>query len=499
MFKIKWNKENTLAAVYATGVLILTLTGVSIIVNVRALYAWFSDFFSTVSPVVYALVLAYVINPLLKLFERQLLARLSIRKKNIAPRIRRIIALVATYASLGLFLFLIGLLVIPQIVGNHETIINNTSSFLVSAVDKIGAFLGLGDSDVTSLENGISEYAARFLSYLGATASTFVLGILRFLLGLFISFFVLLYKEKLIATTKKFLASVLSPKRFNNVMSVAHLTDRTFGRFFIGKIFDSLIIGVLSFVVFWIFRMPYYPLLSVIVCITNVIPYFGPIIGAIPCVILVMTDSIAKATLLAALILIIQQLDGNVIGPKILGNATGLSSLWVVVSITVIGSFFGFVGMLIAVPLFSVLYTLVKEKTELVLKKRGLPTETAAYAGQNPIELLEESAMRRAENAPIPEIGGELSAELYEVDDSFEASSYFSVEIALTDGSDAVPETSDRPEAPAVPETDAPLTDAAETGEGEASDSPEVPAVPETDAPLTDAAETGEGEASDEV
>ena len=253
-------------------------------------------------------------------------------------------------------------------------------------------------------------------------------------------------------------------------MSVAHLTDRTFGRFFIGKIFDSLIIGVLSFVVFWIFRMPYYPLLSVIVCITNVIPYFGPIIGAIPCVILVMTDSIAKATLLAVLILIIQQLDGNVIGPKILGNATGLSSLWVVVSITVIGSFFGFVGMLIAVPLFSVLYTLVKEKTELVLKKRGLPTETAAYAGQNPIELLEESAMRRAENAPIPEIGGELSAELYEVDDSFEASSYFRCETALTDGSDAVPETSDSPEAPTVPETDAPLTDAAETGEEEASD-----------------------------
>lgn len=425
MFKIKWNKANTLAAVYATSVLILTLTGVSIIVNIRALYGWFSDFFSTVSPVVYALVLAYVINPLLKFFERQLLSRLRIRHRDLSPRIRRIVSLVATYASLGLLLFLIGLLVIPQIVGNYETIINNTSSFLVSAVDKIGEFLGLGDSDIKKLENGISEYAARFLSYLGATASTLLLGILRFFLGLFISFFVLLYKEKLIAVTKKLLASILSAKRFNNVMSVVRLTDRTFGRFFIGKIFDSLIIGVLSFVVFWIFRMPYYPLLSVIVCVTNVIPYFGPIIGAIPCVILVMTDSITKATLLAVMILIIQQLDGNVIGPKILGNATGLSSLWVVVSITVIGSFFGFVGMLVAVPLFSVLYTLVKERTELVLKKRGLPTETAAYAGQNPIELLEESAMRRAENAPIPSEDGELSEELIAVDPSFESESYF--------------------------------------------------------------------------
>ncbi len=425
MFKIKWNKANTLAAIYATGVLILTLTGVSIIVNIRALYGWFSEFFSTVSPVVYALVLAYVINPLLKFFERQLLARLRIRHRDLSPRIRRIAALIATYASLGLFLFLIGLLVIPQIVANYEIIIQRTSDFLVSTVDKVGDFLGLGTADINELEKSISEYAARFLSYVGAIASSLLIGLLRFLLGLFISFFVLLYKEKLIAISKKFLASILSAKHFNNVMSVVHLTDRTFGRFFIGKIFDSLIIGVLSFVVFWIFRMPYYPLLSVIVCVTNVIPYFGPIIGAVPCVILVMTDSITKATLLALMILIIQQLDGNVIGPRILGNATGLSSLWVVVSITVIGSFFGFVGMLIAVPLFSVLYTLIKERTERVLKKRGLPTETSAYVGQNPIDLLEESAMRRAENAPVPSDVAELFEELYAVDPTFNSESYF--------------------------------------------------------------------------
>ena len=468
MFKIKWNKANTLAAIYATGVLILTLTGVSIIVNIRSLYGWFTEFFSTISPIVYALVLAYVINPLLKFFEKQLISRLHLRKKDSSPRIRRIISLVITYATLLLLLFLIGLLVIPQIVGNYETIINNTSDFLVSSVEKIGASLGLGDADIADFKNSISEYATDFLSYIGSIASTLVVGILKFLLGLFISIFVLLYKEKLIAITKKFLASILSAKRFNSIMSVVRLTDRTFGRFFVGKIFDSLIIGVLSFVVFWIFRMPYYPMLSVIICVTNVIPYFGPIIGAIPCVILVMTDSVTKAVALAVMILIIQQLDGNVIGPKILGNATGLSSLWVVVSITIIGSFFGFVGMLVAVPLFSVLYTLVKERTEKVLTSRGLPTETSAYAGQNPIDLLEESANRRAENAPVPSDVSELFEEFYAVDPTFDSESYFyntdvlpteetadePLTESLADESDADPSPS-----PETPEADTEVSD----------------------------------------
>jgi hypothetical protein len=272
----------------------------------------------------------------------------------------------------------------------------------------------------------------------------------------------LLNKEKMIAITKKFLASWLSAKHFNNVMNVVRLTDRTFGRFMIGNIFDSLVVGVLCFITFWIFRMPYYPLLSVIIFVTNMIPYFGPVIGAIPCIILVMTDSVGKAILLAAMILIIQQLDGNVIAPKILGNATGLSSLWVVVSITVIGSFFGFIGMLIAVPLFSVLYTLIKERTEQVLKKRGLPTETAAYAGQNPIELLEESAKRRAENAPVPSDVAELFEELYTVDPTFDSESYFY-------GTE-LEETPTEAEAPLTETDGAPSCVTAEGGEEEVAD-----------------------------
>ncbi len=423
MFKINWNKSNTLMAIYACAVLILTLTGISIIVNIRFLYLAITGFFNAISPVIYALVFAYIINPLLKVTEKRLVSRLKFRKKTISPRVCRLLSLLLAYVILALLLFLVGLLVIPQIIGNYENIVNKTSDFLSYAIEKMGGFFGFGSEDASGK---ISEYASTLLAYLGTAGGRFALAVLKFLLGLFISFFVLFYKEKLIASVKKLLASILPARFFNRTMSITRLTDRTFGRFFIGKIFDSLIIGVLAFIVFWIARMPYYPLLAVIVCITNVIPYFGPIIGAVPCVVLVLIEGgVPRALAVAIIILVIQQLDGNVIGPKILGSATGLSSLWVVVSITVMGSFFGFVGMVIGVPLFSVLYTIIKEHTEKRLERRGLPTETEAYSEQNPIDLLEESAKRRAENAPAPALLSDQFEELYLSDPDFDFSSYF--------------------------------------------------------------------------
>ena len=451
MFKIHWNKQNTLVAIYAAAVLILTLTGISIIVNIRFLYQTIAGFFDAISPVVYALVLAYIINPLLKVSEKQLISRIKIKNHPISLRMRRLLSLLLTYLTLALFLFLIGLLVIPTIVGNYENIVNKTSDFLSLTIEKIGGMLGM-DDDGASLTKKISAYASTLLVYIGAAGGRFALGILKFLLGLFISFFVLFYKETLIASTKKLLASILPPRRFNRIIRITRLTDRTFGKFFIGKIFDSLIIGVLAFIVFWIGRMPYYPLLAVIVCITNIIPYFGPLIGAVPCVILVLIEAgIPRALVVAVMILIIQQLDGNVIGPKILGSATGLSSLWVVVSITVMGSFFGFVGMVVGVPLFSVLYTIVKEHTEGRLARRGLPTDTEAYADQNPIDLLEESARRRAENAPSPVLISEQFDDLYLNDPDFDFASYFDLPEANASfdaESVTVPEESDASPAP---------------------------------------------------
>lgn len=388
MFKIHWNKKNTTEAIYACAVLAIALTGISLVVHIRVVYAAIRAFLRVISPIVYGLSLAYIINPLLKLIERRVISPIQPKKFRLSPALRRILSLVISYLIVALLLFLIGLLIFPQIVKNYGVIVDSTSDFIQSTILKIGNSFGM---DPEKLIERVGEHSASFLSLLGRIGGEFALWLLLFLIGIFISFFVLLHKEHLQASVKKLLAAILKPKRFNSTMRVARLADRTFGRFFIGKIFDSLIIGVISFVVFWIFRMPYYPLLAAVICITNIIPYFGPIIGAVPCVILVLTESPVKAVWIAVIILIIQQVDGNIIGPKIVGNALGIKSLWVVISITIMGSFFGFVGMLIGAPLFSVLYTIVKEHTEKRLAKRNLPTETTAYADLNPLTVFEES------------------------------------------------------------------------------------------------------------
>lgn len=388
MFKIHWNKKNTTEAIYACAVLAIALTGISIVVHIRVVYDALRAFLRVISPIVYGLSLAYVINPLLKLIERRVIAPIKTKKIRVSPVLRRVLSLFLSYLIVALFLFLIGLLIFPQIVKNYEVIVDSTSDFIQNTITKLSEQFGV---DAEEMNARVGEHAASFLSYLGTIGARFAIWLFLFLVGFIISFFVLLHKEHLRAAVKKLLAALLKPKRFNSTMEVARLADRTFGRFFIGKIFDSLIIGVISFVVFWATRMPYYPLLAAVICVTNIIPYFGPIIGAVPCVILVLTESPVKAIWIAVIILIIQQVDGNIIGPKIVGNAIGIKSLWVVISITIMGSFFGFVGMLIGAPLFSVLYTIVKEHTEKRLEKRNLPTETSAYADLNPMTVFEES------------------------------------------------------------------------------------------------------------
>ena len=155
--------------------------------------------------------------------------------------------------------------------------------------------------------------------------------------------------------------------------------NKTFGGFLSGKIIDSLIIGILTFAIISIFNIPYSVLISVIVGVTNIIPYFGPFLGAIPCgIILLMVDPFKCITFLI-IVLILQQIDGNIIGPKILGDSTGLSSFWVIFAITLFGGFFGVFGMFVGVPLFAVIYAAIRTFINQRLEKKRLPSDTVYY------------------------------------------------------------------------------------------------------------------------
>lgn len=186
-------------------------------------------------------------------------------------------------------------------------------------------------------------------------------------------------KDLLRRQFRKLLFALFSRKKAKEIIEELQYVHRVFGGFILGKIIDSAIIGVITFFVLSIMKMPYTLLVSVIVGVTNVIPFFGPFIGAIPCFFLILLTSPIQSLYFAITILIIQQIDGNIIGPKVLGDSTGLSSFWVLFSILLFGGLFGFVGMIIAVPFWAVILNTLRRSTDKRLRKKALPVSSAEY------------------------------------------------------------------------------------------------------------------------
>jgi len=216
------------------------------------------------------------------------------------------------------------------------------------------------------------------MAYIAKYGPALFSGLKNAFLGLFISIYILISKERLKAQSRKLSAALLKTdkrKRFRKYLRIAH---RTFGNFFVGKSIESLSVLFICLIIFSLFGIPYAPLVSVIVGAANFIPVFGPFLGAIPSFAIIFIADPKKALIFVILVLIIQILDGNVIGPKMLGETTGISSISVIVSI-VIGGYFGVIGMIVAVPIFATVTAIVKDLADTRLKKAELPTDIAKY------------------------------------------------------------------------------------------------------------------------
>lgn len=218
--------------------------------------------------------------------------------------------------------------------------------------------------NITNLSNMISNLLSNSFDYV-ALATSFILGVFtqvkNVILMVIFSIYFLIYKEFLAEQASRIVEAVFKPKKVAFIRHVVKEFNLRFGCFLQGRILDSLCIGVISFVVFMICAIPYYPMIAVIVGITNIIPFFGPFLGAIPSAIIILIVEPRKVILFIILILIIQQLDGNVIGPRILGTAIGLKPVWIIIAIIVMSGLFGIFGMFFGVPIFAVIYTLVSE------------------------------------------------------------------------------------------------------------------------------------------
>lgn len=415
-FTNKYMKWGTTALV----VLILAICFVCLIFRGQSIWSGVNVIFGVAMPVIDGLIIAFIAAPVLNWIEEKLICplcgkcRIDIRKAKVKKRIRAASVLL-TFLFIALVVYSFFAIVIPELLLSIQSIITRFPTYINNLIDLTEKLLADNPDVEAYIESLLSTYSKDLDSFLDnkvmptvnsfiLSASMGVIGMLKSLynlvIGLIISLYVLSGKEKFASQAKKICYALFDRPTANQVISACRFTNKTFIGFLGGKIVDSAIIGVLCFFGTSILNMPYAVLISVIVGVTNIIPFFGPYIGAIPSALLVLMINPVKCIPFILFILALQQLDGNVIGPKILGESTGLSGFWVIFSITFFGGLWGIVGMVVGVPLFAVLYAGISYMVNKLLEKKSLSTATEDY---------EELDHISAEKVYVPMQDAELS------------------------------------------------------------------------------------------
>ena len=379
------------------------------------------------SPFIWGFVIAYLLLPMCRFFEYRMLSPLlkRITKREIpnggAPRLIAIALsiLVAMFAISSMFSFML-----PTVYESIESILMNYNSYIDTLVE---LFSKMFEDD--SALGGELEYIARdlfaqlahwvqstFMPELGSFLSDmtgFIMNItsgvykifkyvMNIFIGIVVSCYLLYNREGFAASFKKLLYAVFGIRRSEQIQRVFRHADDAFMGFISGKILDSLIIGIITFVCCSVLAMPYPAFVSIIIGVTNIIPVFGPFIGAVPCTIIILMVQPVKALIFVIMILIIQQVDGNIIGPKILGSKVGINGFWVMFAIVVCGGLMGVPGMIIGVPLFVLIIGGYNFLIKRALEKRGLASETALYVDMDHMD--EETGV------PVPKMQSQMTA-----------------------------------------------------------------------------------------
>ena len=385
--KINWNNKYATIAMYAFLVIcasILLYLGIS---QINSIKASVNDFIGTLQPFIIGGALAYLLNFILKFYEDYILSHKTF--KRLKKSGKRGIGLLLTYITATIITYLFIQFVLPQLLDSIIGLVNNVPQYLndlTKVTNDIFDNLNLQPEYISLITDKFGEaitYIITLISNLVPVIGNFIVGatssILNIIIGIIISIYILIDKEKFMALGKKIVYALCSEEKAKFILRLATQSNMTFSRFIGGKILDSFIIGLLTFVILTIFKMPYILLISVIVGVTNIIPFFGPFIGGIPAAIIILFVSPIQALWFVVIIIVIQQIDGNIIGPKILGDSIGISAFWILFSLLVAAKFMGFVGMIIGVPLFAIFYSIIKEIVEERLRKKGLPIETEKY------------------------------------------------------------------------------------------------------------------------
>jgi len=383
--KIEWNRKYTTIAIYAIIVILVGLLSAVFLFRFTAIAAKLKEITAVLLPFTIAILVSVLLNPLLDLVEKKLLG--GIKKRSTRRKLGILITYVLVLALVAWGVWYI----IPRTLESIMSIYNAIPSYM----DEIGGLLAVviekfpGGVLPAEIVDMLEEAAQSVYQWLRGILPTVMVGITRitsglfsFLVGIILSVYLLYEKELFFAQGKKIVYAFLPERSADVVVSTLRDGGQKIGGFISGKVLDSLIIGILCFIGMAIMDIPYIVLVSVVVGVTNIIPYFGPFIGAIPSVLFILTENPVKALWFAIFILALQQFDGNILGPRILGESTGLSSIWVIFAILFFGKHLGFVGMVFGVPLFAIIYALLKGLVQYCLWKRGKPLDTREYVSE---------------------------------------------------------------------------------------------------------------------
>ncbi len=383
-------------------VIFISILLVVIFTNLPGFFALLTSIGKILSPLITGVVIAFLLNPLVNFVDCRLGPILEKKlKTQTAKNLSRAAGIVMALIVAGILVYGFFAMLLPQlyesvmnIVDNAGTYFNSIETWATNILEDNPEIQGYVDKGLEQLrgfiENWVTTTFLSDMSKLVTTVSTSVFAVIKsltnFIIGLVASIYMLWSKDTFRAQTKKIMVATMRPSAADRLLALGRNAYRIFNGFIIGKLIDSSIIGVLCYIGCSVLKMPFTALIATIVGVTNIIPFFGPIIGAVPSGFLILLVDPLKAFYFVIFVIVLQQLDGNVIGPKILGNTVGISGFWVLASITIAASIFGFAGMLLGVPVFALLYVIISDSVNARLRKKQHSTVTEDYRDIQTVE-----------------------------------------------------------------------------------------------------------------
>ena len=345
------------------------------VIYFESIFQYLGELLNIIQPFIIGFILAFIFNIPMKFFEKKL------AKQN--KKKRRVVSAILSVLLILLVLLLVVMVVVPQVIENVRTLIDNLPSIFAQAekwLNYVFEEIRLSPDLLDKINEFQTRFAQAFISTLTAWAPNIASGVshittsvINIFMGFVMAIYMIFSKDKLIRQVKKFAHALFNDQHYQYISEVVKLTGTTFENFLAGQLTESIIIGVLCYIGCMILDIPYASIASIVIGFTNIIPYFGPIIGAVMSSVLILFVSPVKALIFLVFSTLLQQFESNLIYPHVVGNSVGLSALWVLFAVSVGGGLFGIPGMVFGLPTFSVIYELLRRWTNYRLEvKRNL-------------------------------------------------------------------------------------------------------------------------------